>query len=363
MSLTFVVADRDGQDAIEIPARDRRVTWRLDDPCDASFTLSGRDPAAGEVVELGSDLLVYRDGSLVFRGRVGPSSDEIDTEAHKCQFSAVDYRGVLDRRIALAALTWTGIDQSTIGWELVEHAQDEGTYAGSDLGITRGVGQTTGITRDFEVPEGKKIGESIATLGRLVDGFEWAVSPLLEFDVYFPRRGTPVDFVADYGSTVSKISRAVDTSQFATLIRQSGADLTTPVIVPAADLATRPEGRWDLSLGDTDLADDATVAAAGDGALLLAERLLPTWTGTLAPGVWDPAVLNLGDSCMLVVQSGRVQEASVRDDFDTYLRVIEIAVQESDDGAETVAVTWGRPPLPKFPERDLAARITKLERR
>lgn len=369
MALDFVVATTAGEELATLPASERKLVLRLVGSCDASFSMSGFAEEAGSIAELASDLIVYwrRGGGQrvkLFRGRFGPSGDDVSEEDHRCQFSAVDYQGVIGRRIVHTAATQLfNADQSDIVWTLIDQAQDDGIVPGSALGITRGVGQSTGVIRvAYEVPAGKWVGESVNTLAQLDGGFDLAISPDLALDIYFPSRGNPVEFVAMHGSTVRRVRRNVDTSKFATLVRQTGAAGVSPWTVTSADIATRPEGRWDLPVGDPDLANISAVVAAAGGALALADRLPPTYTATLRNGVWDPTLLREGDTCPLVVKSGRLNLAPDFQDPSTWLRVMQIDINESDEGEEVVDVTFGRPPLDLFPERDLAARVARLER-
>ena len=96
----YVIAEQDGSEVADlVGARDRRMSWRIDAPATVTWTTTGDDPGALEAHELRRDLIVYRDGQKMFRGRIGATSDRLDTTGHTVTWSAVDYRGLLARRI------------------------------------------------------------------------------------------------------------------------------------------------------------------------------------------------------------------------------------------------------------------------
>ena len=360
----FVAATAAGEPVADLlGARSRKVTFRRDGPCEASWSMDGRwsaitgnPPDAAVVKELLNDVLVYRDGDLLFRGRIGPTEDTVDADSHTVSMAAVDYRGYLDRRILYAAQTYTATDQAGIAWALVDYAN---TRIGGDVGITRGTGQTTGVNRDRNYEAGKSIGEALDELGRVIGGFDWEVDPWLRLNVYSPSRGTIRDFVAEYGSNVARVSRSVDPGSYANAVRSTGdTALTTAVTLNAATLATRPERRFDLAVSDPDVKVQQTVQDRASAALAIAEVIQPSYTVTLRPGRWSPGDVWLGDVTKIVVRSGRL-------DVNTSERVEEISVSVGDDGSETVELTYGnrrRESLARY-LRYVGRRLVNLERR
>lgn len=336
-----------------------KATFRLREPSTLEWTMRGGDPAAQEIVELGTDVMAWRNGVRLARYRVAPTTDDLDEDRHSISYGAFDYRGVLARRAVIGGgMSWTGVDQAQIAWDMVGWAQNTMLVAGGDMGISRGLGQTTGRTRDRNYEPGKKIGQAIDELANVIDGFDWDVSPDLTLDIYYPARGVTRDFVAHYGATVSRLRRVVDPGDYANAVRFSGGDGTTAVVAIAPDIAERREGRWDAQVGDPDITVQATVNERAPSTLVELDDIRPSYTATLTAGAWNgPATLWLGDTCRLVARSGRL-------DVDTSARVVEIAVEVGDDGGETVAVTFDRP-APSLLRRLAAApnRLTNLEKR
>ena len=133
-------------------ARSRKMSVKLSDPGSAEFSLNGLHYDASLVEETRSDLLVSRDGVNLFRGRIAPSTDELDGTTHSCAFTAWDYREMLRSRKLLylgdTILTYaatTPREQEEIGWLLIDACQTP--KANGTLGIIRGTGQTTGRER------------------------------------------------------------------------------------------------------------------------------------------------------------------------------------------------------------------------
>lgn len=333
---------RTGGEAVELTrARSRSLTVRLAGADQAQCSLDARSVQAGRIVETATDLLVYRDGTLLHRGRVGPTQDEASADRHTVTLTAVGYEAVLDRRTvwpADAADTdgqgnpvrrYTQVEQEEIGWDLITLTQ---ARTGGDLGVTRGADQATGRLRDRSYPVGKSIGEAIAQLSNVSDGFDWAITPELVYRVWYPRRGADNGFVLDYEGTVAAFSRSFNPASFANAHTVSGSEGTT--VEAREEAAYGAEGRWEAHHGEPDISEQTTLAARADRVHADALAYKARWTVTLTAGRWDgPDDLWVGDTAVLAVRSGRL-------DVVERVRVVEMTVSPDDDGrGETVGVT------------------------
>ncbi len=342
-------------------ARGRRVTWRLTGSHEASFTLDGTSSDALKVEELVSDLWVFRGGRALFRGRVGPTSDDLGADGHKVAYSVADYRAVLQRRLLFEGdtLTYPTTEQAAIGWGLIS-----ATQARNSLGIVRGVGQVTGRTRDRTYAAGAAVGEMLDNLSRVRDGFDYDIQPdarstALTFDVFYPLRGVDRQEVLDYPGLIGSLNRQVDPAQYANSVRMTGADTLAAVRVDATDLATRPEGRWDVQVGDTDIENATTLTDRAHRELADRQIVEPAWSVTLRSGAWrGPEHIWLGDPVTLAVRSGRLNVLRT-------LRVQELEAAWNDNADDpTVSVVLGQvPPRRRLRVRALDRRLTTLERR
>ncbi|WP_226361849.1 hypothetical protein [Pseudonocardia sp. ICBG1142] len=177
-------------------AHSRTVTFNLTDNSEASFTIDGRDPSCRDIVELSTDLYVYRRqradlrGSLLYRGRIGKSSDVLDADGHSVTVPSVDYRCLLRRRLLMhgARQRWDNTDQAHIAWDLIQQAQQR---TGGDMGIRAGH-VATGVRRDRSYELGSSIGEKIQELSEVINGFDWDITATdtdslgLQLDVWHP---------------------------------------------------------------------------------------------------------------------------------------------------------------------------------
>lgn len=312
-------------------AKGRVCTWRVDGHAFAQFTIDGRSDEASGIVERRDDLWVYRDGSLLFRGRIVGAEDQIDATEHAVQFLAVDYRGMLSQaaKVTTTVPTYTGVDPAQIAWQLVQHRQAQ---TGGDWGITEGVGSTSGYGgRDLNtLVAGKPIGEAIDELLRREDGGEWEISPALELNRWWPQRGTVRDAVLDYGGVITRVTKSLP--EFGNAAIATGNEATTPVGKVTADVGTDERGRWSIGQGFPSVKEQTTVAAKAQWLVDQASTIEHAWRATFAARRWDgPDHVWIGDTVNLRVQSGRLSIAGAH-------RVAELQAVCGDHGTETISV-------------------------
>jgi microcystin-dependent protein len=335
-------------------ATSRQLQYALDGPATATFTLPGDHPQTALIEELECDLLVTRDDQPIFRGRVGTSADTLTADVHTTNFSAVDYRGMLDRRILWSdsPLSFRGVDQGLIAWQMIADTQ---AHPGGNWGVAQGSGVLTGVQRDRDYAPGQKIGEAVTQLGEVIGGFDWEIDAYLHFNVYYPARGraTGIDLV--YGSQISGCNRTVTNTPFANAVRYSGDPSLQAVEI--SDTTFGPAGRWDAQIGNPDLKLQQSVSDAAQGSLAASDTLVPGYAVDLLEGWWNPADLWLGDSAALYIRSGRLNVAG------DVMRVVGLTVTYADDGGEAVSVSLGDNP-PSLTGRlgDYTSRLEVIER-
>jgi len=324
-----------------------------------SLPIDGRaGPQVDDIIELASDIVVYRDDYKLFRGRIGYAQDSIGPNRHTVSLSAVDYRGILDRRIFWVDRAYTSTDQSNIAWDFIQYTQG---LTGGNLGITRGVGQSTGINRDRDYEAGKNIGEALKQLSEVINGFEYEISPNLEFNLYYPERGQSTDFILELGGTVDSATRTVSPQDFANAVRGHGdeTDGVTPVAERfAANLSTAPEGRYDANVWFPDVTRQNTTNDKTDFELQKRSQFLPSYSMTVKPGRWhSPDDLWLGDTALVVIRSGRLNVVG-----NYRVQEAKISLDSSDD--EEIHFTAGAP-TPTFDKtiRTFKTTLSELERR
>lgn len=310
-------------------ATGRVITWRVAGHAYAQFSIDGTHDEAAEITERQTDLWAYRNGELVFRGRIVSSSDELDGTKHLCQFNAVDYRGML----MLAAVveppvpTWTSTPQGQIAWELIEDWQ---ALDGGDYGITDALGTGASNNRDeTDITPGTPVAEVIDRLADRDGGFEWEISPELELNRWYPARGSDNGVVLDYGGLIAQVSVQTDTFGNAAIATGDG-ETTTTSTAEDVGVATDQRGRWTVSESYPSVTLQSTLDAKAQWLVDQAFTNGPSWSVTFAPNRWGgTSDVWIGDTVVLQVASGRLQVADQQ-------RVAELQVVVGDNGGETV---------------------------
>lgn len=359
----LVAGPRDGADPrVELTAATgRRVTVRAAQSSEVTFTINGRHPQAAGLVDLASDVWCLRDRELLHRGRLAPSTFGIDTDRHTETLSAPSYRALLAARFLRAGdkRAFTAEDQASIAWQLVQIAQGR---PGGNLGITRGVGQTSGFLRSRQFDSEQSIASALDSLAvQDTGGMAWDVDEHLRLNLYHGGRGRQTDVVLELGGAVARVDGAfLPADHYANAVAGTrSGDQRAPEYRDAADVATRPEGRWEAVRPFPDVLEQATLASATAAALADLQVKRPALTLTLRPGRYPGReALWVADTCLVRLRSGRRT-------LDERLRVEELTFEAGDDGTETVRVTVGHPaPAGDAARlRDYDARLAVLERR
>lgn len=311
-------------------ATGRVLTRRVKGHGFAQFSIDGRHDEALTIVERETDLWCYRDGDLMFRGRIVGGTDDVGG-THRCQFTAVDYRGML----ALAAKveppvpTYTAVDQGLIPWDLISDWQ---ALDGGDYGITNGLGAVSGVTRDeTDIAAGAPIAEVIDRIAERDGGFEWEISETLELNRWYPQRGSDNEVVLGFGGLLFAVSSNA-VGEFGNVGLATGNDTTTPAVFEHATLATDQRGRWTRSQGYSSVSIQGTVDAKAEWLAATGVTEERIWRAVLGPRKWGGRDhIWLGDTVRLEVDSGRIQIPGVDH------RVVELQVVVGDNGEEIVS--------------------------
>lgn len=311
------------------------IEFSLADPSILQFSIDAESDLADNIIPLTTDLIVYRNNVKMFRGRVGYMQLQGGHNRQTYTVTCHDYRGVLNKRRVNSPLTYTDVDQSTILWNLVQHAQSQ---TGGALGITRGSGQSTGVTRTRDYVVGKQIFEAGKQLSEVIDGFEWDISPDLVLDVFYPQRGSVKGLpVLKYGSSVVSFSRTINTEQYGNVVIVHGDESTTPVVLAANNVDEVPEGRLELEFTFSDVSRQNTLQEHAQYELAKAVNLQPSYSLVLSDDVWSgPDTFWLGDTVRFVAQG---------DNFNitNNLRIHNIDITLIDAFNEEIRVAMGAP--------------------
>lgn len=291
-------------------ATSRSVTWRLDGLAEARFTIRLEDEAVPTIVPYATDLILERNNARVYRGKFLSPVINLGIDQRRIEYTTFDYRGILDLAATVppGGLRFDDVDQADIAWNLIDAYQQR---PGGDRGITRGVGQVSGVDgRDVSYEAGAPIGQLITNLSRVINGFDWEISPDLELNMWHDdtRRGGDKVRTLDYGKTgVATAKREPSTQPFGTHWDAYGEAGTTPAASTLATVATDPRGRWERSIVDPNVSRTATLQDKADFNLD-AGLGLQRWTLGLALNAWGgPTDLWLGDTFTLSLKAPNLE--------------------------------------------------------
>jgi hypothetical protein len=338
----------------------RQLQFTINAPAQAMFNLPGQAPECAELAEGETDLWVWSDEDLMYRGRIIQTTDSISSNVHTVSVSSVDYRGVLGRRILVEGdagnvpkppvgnpgdegyvppqVGYSMATYAAIAWDLVYKTQIK---PGGNLRIIQG----TWVPDPAQPPSGYRIRTYDLGLevGKAVDDlsddatFDYEIRPNpndpsflgLFMNLWAPGKSRDQDLILDLGGTVTALTRSFSISNWANVTRVSGsADRTTGV----NSYTARPEGRWESQIGYPDVVLQSTV---NDRSVAAHNKLLERYSTInleLRPGVVNSlSDLDVGDTCLVVADRGRVK-------FQETHTVADLAFGISDEGVAAVRV-------------------------
>jgi hypothetical protein len=361
-------------------ARSRSLHLDLRGPARFAFTIDGRSLEGALMAELTQDVVALRWNpvtaayDIAFRGPIAQIEDVLSETVHSVNVTAGDYRAMLDRRLIysggqvydpIVGITPT-VDQAVMVrlYSVQLHTgglglnmrwggvwNPDGTYR-SDA--------DTGTQRQRVVQGGETCATWIDQLSAVEGGFDWSVEPVnpnnslvwtAEVRVWYPRRGTTKQWVAEYGVTVGNLTRTARTSDFANYIRVSGASLTTinvpgqpattvPIFAVYPDtVGTEPDavGFWQSAKAQPDVMLPQTLREAAIGYWNVLRNPQPSYTLDVIPRRWhSPADCWLGDTIPLRINSGRLT-------VDDVVRIVGLDWQISDNNTDVLSLTCARP--------------------
>lgn len=334
VNYTFVVGGN--TPGYELPfILDPSMSFALKDTCKVSFNLNELDPLAQKIAELQTDLWVFRNRELIFRGRVGPSQDTLDGDSGYVSFTAFDYRGVLKRRSIYDddIYFWYDEDIAVIAKNCLDAVQGR---TGGNLGITTGIGfPTLGVVRnEVEFTPGTSVASGLDSLQESkLRGFDWEVSPELELNLWAQRGIAPAVRHIEYNGAIKNLTRDYKTDEFANAARASGGEIPEPIILEDPNVGTDERGRWEAEVSWPDVETQEILEDRTEYLLEQVNRVPEEYSVDLREGHWQgPSSLWLGDETILVVNFGRLGESKT-------VRVHEITLSPDGDGGEQVKAT------------------------
>ena len=356
-------------------ARSRRLDQQWCAPATLTFVVDGHSPAAALLNELQTDVYAWRwddqtgQDIPVCRAIVAQSEDEISEQTHTVTFTCHDYLAMLARRMLTVPMAVTQMDQDWIANALMLRATTAvATSAGTSLspgaylpltvgsvnpdGSGRSMGSGS-VLRDRTYPPQTLVSDAFDQLAKVIGGFDYDTRPNVSAQaadpvrIFYPYQGVArSDIALVYGSSVSSLTRSVDSGDYANYQRVLGnngssdpaaAQLYSEAVNSDANNVTvTPVGLWMSGDNQADVTIQSTLDETAQGDLALSGVLQPSYSLSLRPDWYTWGNPNMGDVVPLVVQSGRLNVA-------TTVRVLGITYDIGDDGQEDVTLTVGRP--------------------
>lgn len=356
-------------------ARSRQLTQELNKAAQLTFTMDGRAPAAALIQELAHEVIAWRDAVPYFRGIVGQAEDELTEQSHVTVFTCHDYVAMLARRYLTAPLDYENVAQDDIVAGLVGVASGMHTSSGTSLapgswlpltvtpvnqdGTPRAAGTSPVRVRQYAGQS--VIGDLVDQLAHVINGFDYDARPAWadagggtttdHLRVFYPYQGIdrtgPGDVVLEYGGALAALTRSVTSADYGNYVRVIGNNASSDPLAPqlyaedwnadANNVGQVPVGLWQNIDSGADVTDVTTLAQQAAGDLNLSGVLIPSYSATLREGTYREGIFNMGDSVPLVVKSGRLDVSG------SLVRIIGLVFDITDDGAENVGLTLGRP--------------------
>ena len=359
-----------------VDARSRRLETKWNDSATLTFTMDGRSPSCAYLSELTTDVLAWRwdddAGADRLMGRfvVAQAEDQVTEQAYTVNFTCHDYLSMLDRRYLTAAadLVYTQTDQDDIVTDLVNRAihvtaatGSPSFYPGSSLPLAVALvnpdgtirSAKSGVKRDRTYTGGSSVGQLIGDLAAVIGGFDFDCQANPNgpdwLRVFYGAQGVSrTDVVLAYGSTISAFTRTVNSTNYANYQRVIGDNTAAGEGAPqligeawspdANNVGQVPIGLWMNSDNASDVTLQATLTQKASGDLATSSILVPSYSLTMRPGAYEVGAPNMGDVVPLLLRVGRLNVSGTT-------RVLGINYDITDDDAENVELTVGRPAL------------------
>jgi len=279
-----------------------------------------------------SYLDIYRHNVKVWGGFLNKISGDVGPVTGDMTLNFAGYLKLLEKMyIGPLGETYTGIDQGTILWTMLNNYQ---LLPNGDFGITCG-DVTTGIVRDRTYSAFKNIYDAFIEMTEVINGCDIEITAEKIFNSY-AHKGHRLLHVFEYGKNINNFSFSIngDTIQNYCVAVGSGED-TDLLYSPAHNIQSQE--KYGLLQGiiqksDVNIVDTLTEYAQSS----VKENGEPVSIFSLNAVVTnDPPLMGylVGDEIRCIVKKGWV-------DFDTYKRIKKISVNVDTEEKENISVEF-----------------------
>ena len=290
-------------------------------------------PELAYVVDLLTDVRVYRDGVLLYRFRITATDNEFTRETHTVNLIGTSYESLLNRRILLVDVNATRDQHQWAKW-LIDYTQARYT-----LGINTTV-SNGGVSRNRKLRQGTTIREAIDDIAAAEGGFDWWIDANLQLRCQTPRRIKSWTWEWAWGVQIAELGRESPIDEYASGVLVVGATSETrlpdgtvypPPKAIYAKTPSYPRGLWERSFSYTDIVTTNSVTEKAKWHIRDSSTLRPSYNVTLEPGAWSPEV-TVGDKFALRID-GKPRPIRVQ------ARIEEISIEVGNEGSEVVVIS------------------------
>lgn len=311
-------------------------------------TRANLDPGKTAIYIRRNGLVVW--GGILWTARKVKGNDVL-------QLGALGFWSYFRRRRLRHSFSFAEKDQLAIFRDMVRYAQGEAMTSvtggpttivqpNGSIGVVYGT-ETSGVTRNKNINGFERyiVGQQCEELAGLQNGFDFAIDiteptegtfvKTLKLD--YPRRGRRTNLVFEQGKNVKLLDWQIDADRLENRIDALGAgEGTTMLVKTAQDTNVLAEGYPLLDGVESrkGVTVDSTLAAHAEARLQQLKR--PVSIPTLSLRVTEEGEVGSfieGDECIVRADDGFVQ-------FDNYYRVMQYLVDVSNEGDETIDVTF-----------------------
>jgi len=270
----------------------------LDDGCTFAFSCPGNSIVGTQISELETDIWFYEDSVFTQRFRVIEVTQTWDQDGRDTiNVNAVCYRRILASRHVVSDLTFSGVSQGDIVWQLIQHTQAQ---TNGDLGITLGSAGPT-VLRDREYVVGTNILEAITDLAQVEDGLAWDINENLELVVTQPQLYSLQNQPVVLGTNALTVTRPSGAALFGNAALVAGDSLATSIeVLETSSLASDTRGRWEKFRGLPQETDQLALQEAARGLLQTSVSPAIKWGFEIeAPRYFIDSGYQLGDYVLI----------------------------------------------------------------
>lgn len=360
----YLIADiRTNQIIAELPCNGCTYSFKLSEAGTFNGSLSmnseilAQNPQVATVPGRNA-IYVLRDDTVMWGGILW--GRRYSVSERKLELDGETFESYLDHIFQASTKTWTNAEQLDIARWLLSSRQVQDSLM---MDIGTGI---SGRKRDRKMYkfEYKPLGEEMAQLAGLIDGFDYGVEvyqdPVTEeirrkFQFYYPARGrTPnkSELKFEYPGSITSVDIDLDAADAANIVFTLGSGTGAEMVVGSATDAAQIAEGWpplEISRSFTSVKDLPTLNAHAKKVLTLKKTPIEVLSVSVRADHYpEIGSYTVGDWAQFTFDDPFTGE------YSAWRRIVEITVSVSDKGVESISLTLDAGQEPREEEDDAA---------